>query len=349
MDDSVLDTIGSPLVRVAAPPGAAVAAKVESKNPGGSAKDRPALAMVEAAEREGRLSPGDRLVEPTSGNTGIGLAVVAAAKGYDLTVVMPASKSPERREIMRAYGADIELVDGDISAAKDRADELEREGLVQLRQFENPANPEVHYRTTGAEIVEQVGDRTVDALVAGVGTGGTISGVGRRLREAFPEVEVVAVEPESSAVLSGGETGTDDFQGMGPGFVSPNLDVDLLDSVETVSLAAAEGECRRLAREEGLLVGQSSGASSLAARRVAARIADTEAACPESPSAPVDRPSEQLPVAVDGEDAGASDAGTDDAPARSDGGKRNGCPLVVTVFWDSGERYMSTGLFDDGE
>jgi len=301
MDDSILDTVGSPLVRVDSPPGTTVAAKVESKNPGGSAKDRPAMAMVEAAEEAGEIEPGDHLVEPTSGNTGIGLSVVAAARGYDLTVVMPASKSPERRNIMRAYGTTIELVEGDISAAKERADELEAEGYYQLRQFENDANPGAHYHTTGAEILEQVGDRTVDALVAGVGTGGTITGTGRRLREAFPDLEVVAVEPADNAVLSGEEPGVDDFQGMGPGFISPNLDVDLLDDVLTVTIDEAEVECRRLARDEGVFVGQSSGASNLAARDVAERLRED---------------------------------GVDD-------------PLVVTVFWDSGERYMSTGMFDD--
>ena len=307
MHDSILDAVGSPLVAVDSPEGATVAAKIESKNPGGSAKDRPALYMVEAAEREGDLSPGDTLVEPTSGNTGIGIAVVGAAKGYDVRIVMPAAKSPERRSIMRAYGADIELVDGDISAAKERADEIEREeDAVQLRQFENPANPRAHYETTAEEILEQVGDRRVDALVAGVGTGGTITGTGRRLREAFPDLDVVAVEPESNAVISTGESGRDEFQGMGPGFVSPNLDTDLVDDVETVTLEAAEAECRRLASEEAILVGQSSGASNIAARRVAERLA---------------RP---------------------DAPA-------DDRPLVVTVFWDSGERYMSTGMFESAE
>jgi len=261
MRDTILDTIGSPLVSVRAPEGATVAAKVESFNPGGSAKDRPAKYMIEAAERDGDLSAGDTIVEPTSGNTGIGMAMVGATKGYDVVLVMPASKSPERRQIMKGYGADIELVEGDISDAKERADELtERDDYVQLRQFENPANPRAHYETTGAEVIEQVGDRTVDALVAGVGTGGTITGTGRRLREAFPDVEIVAVEPADNAVLSGMEPGTgeDSFQGMGPGFVSDNLDTDLLDDVLTVELADAEDECRRLAREEGILVGQSS-------------------------------------------------------------------------------------------
>ena len=301
MKSNILETIGSPLVEVDGPAGATVAAKVESFNPGGSAKDRPAVRMVEAAERDGTLEPGDAIVEPTSGNTGIGLALVGAAKDYDVTLVMPASKSPERRQIMRAYGADIELVEGDISDARERADELEAEGHVQLYQFENPANPEAHYETTGPEILEQVGDRTVDALVAGVGTGGTITGIGRRLREAFPEMEVVAVEPAENAVLSTGESGADDFQGMGPGFVSENLDRDLLTGVETVEIDAAEAECRRLAREEGIFVGQSSGGTNLAAKRVAERL--------------------------------AADDSVDD-------------PLVVTVYWDSGERYMSTGMFE---
>jgi cysteine synthase A len=304
MDASILETIGSPLVRVSSTEGSIVAAKLESKNPGGSAKVRPALYMVEAAEREGRLRPGDRLVEPTSGNTGIGLAMVGAAKGYDVTIVMPASKSPERRQAMRAYGADIELVDGDISDAKARATELEREaGMVQLRQFENPANPQAHYETTAEEILDQIDGREVVALVAGVGTGGTITGIGRRLREEFPDVEIVAVEPEDSAVLSGREPTGDSFQGMGPGFVSPNLDRGLIDDIEVVSVEEAEAECRRLAREEGILVGQSSGASNLVARRVAERLA---------------RP----------------DADPDE------------WPLVITVFWDSGERYLSTGMFD---
>ena len=334
MNGNVLETIGSPLVRVDSPEGATVAAKIESKNPGGSAKDRPALAMVERAEREGEISPGDALVEPTSGNTGIGLSVVAAAKGYDLTVVMPGSKSPERRSIMKAYGADIELVDGDISAAKDRADELEaEEGMVQLRQFENPANPRAHYLTTGEEILDQIGDRTVDALVAGVGTGGTITGIGRRLREEFPEMEIVAVEPADNAVLSGGEPGIDDFQGMGPGFVSPNLDTDLLDGVETVTIDEAEAECRRLAREEGILVGQSSGASNLAAKRVAERIADPDANCADpEPGYVIEDPDADAPVPAEPDTADETDA--------------DGCPLVITVFWDSGERYMSTGMFD---
>jgi cysteine synthase A len=329
MKRGILDTIGSPLVQVASPPGTVIAAKIESKNPGGSAKDRPALAMVEAAETAGTLEAGDRIVEPTSGNTGIGLSVVAAAKGYEITVVMPASKSPERRQLMMAHGADLELVDGTITDAKARADELEAEaGMVQLKQFENPANPEAHYRTTGEEIIEQVGDRTVDALVAGIGTGGTISGSGRRLREAFPEMDVIGVEPESNAILSGGEPGDDDFQGMGPGFVSPNLDRELLDDVETVEVEAAEAECRRLAREEGILVGQSSGGSLVAAKRVARQLSEKQGVDPDRCPGP-------------NNDIGIlEDEPRDVEPIDED------CPLVVTVFWDSGERYMSTGLFE---
>ena len=301
MDDTIVDTVGSPLVEVDGPDGATIAAKIESQNPGGSAKDRAALWMIEAAERDGDLAADDTIVEPTSGNTGIGIAMVGAAKGYDVQIVMPASKSPERRSIMQAYGADLELVEGDISDAKDRADELEAErGFVQLRQFDNPANPRSHYESTGPEILDQVGDREIDALVAGVGTGGTITGIGRRLREAFPEMEIVAVEPEDSAVLSGEEPTGDSFQGMGPGFISPNLDTDLLDDVEIVSADEAEAECRRLVSEEGIFVGQSSGASNLAAKRVAERLVE---------------------------------GGHDD-------------PLVITVFWDSGERYVSTGMFD---
>ncbi|ELZ34480.1 cysteine synthase [Halogeometricum pallidum JCM 14848] len=349
MDANILETIGSPLVEVSSPEGATVAAKVESKNPGGSAKDRPALAMIEAAERAGDISPGDSLVEPTSGNTGIGLAMASAAKGYDITIVMSDSASKERRDVMHAYGADIELVEGDISAAKERADELEAEGMTQLRQFENEANPRAHYRTTAEEILEQVGDREVDALVAGVGTGGTLSGIGRRLREEFPEMTVVAVEPAENAVLSTGESGPDEYQGMGPGFVSPNLDTDLLDDIEIVPLEDAEAECRRLAREEGILVGQSSGASNLAARRVAEELATPEANCPEPPEGYViEDAADDIRKDAGSEDARADGgpAGIDDAADAATGADADDCPLVVTVFWDSGERYMSTGMFD---
>ncbi|WP_135825753.1 PLP-dependent cysteine synthase family protein [Halorussus ruber] len=338
MQDSILDAVGSPLVQISSPEGATIAAKIEGFNPGGSAKDRPAREMIAAAEREGTISPGDRLVEPTSGNTGIGLAVASAARGYDLTIVMPESKSPERRKLLKAYGADLELVDGEMEDARQRADRIaEEEGAVQMGQFENPANAEAHYRTTAEEILQQVEGREIDAFVAGVGTGGTITGTASRLREEFPDMEVVAVEPERNAVLtrelsegssdeSDGvlSTGEDEYQGMGPGFVSDLLDTDLISSVETVALEDAEAEARRLAREEGILVGQSSGAASVAARRVAERLAKPELNCSEAST-----------------DLGES--------AASDGGPRDGrddCPLVVTVFPDSGERYLSTGMFD---
>jgi cysteine synthase A len=302
---NILETIGSPLVEVSSPAGTTIAAKVESFNPGGSAKDRPARAMVEAAEAERALEPGDTIVEATSGNTGIGLAMVGAAKGYDVRLVMPEGRSAERQQIMRAYGADLELIDGTISDARDRVRDLASQSdYVEMKQFENPANPDSHYRATGPEILDQIGDRTVDALVAGIGTGGTISGVGRRLREEFPDLEIVGVEPAENAVLSGDPPGQDDYQGMGPGFVSENLDRELLDGVETVPLPEAEAECRRLAREEGIFVGQSSGGSNLAAKRVARRLRDDG----------------------DGEE-----------------------PFVITVFWDSGERYVSTGMFEDPE
>ncbi|WP_247728545.1 PLP-dependent cysteine synthase family protein [Halovivax limisalsi] len=337
MRGSILETIGSPLVELDGPEGATIAAKVESANPGGSAKDRPAIAMVRAAERDGRLEPGDRLVEPTSGNTGIGLAIVCTVRGYDLTIVIPDGKSEERRELMSAYGADIELVDGDMSDARERANELEAEGAVQLGQFDDPANPEAHYQTTGAELLDQVDGRTVDAFVAGVGTGGTLTGVGRRLREGFPDVDIIAVEPERNPVLSTGEAGSDEFQGMGPGFVSENLDRSLIDEVRTVALEDAEVECRRLAREAGVLVGQSSGAASLVAREVATEIADPTQHCPELPDG-IDRRFDA--AQVDGEV-------TTDRTTRADGGiESDDCPLVVTVLPDSGERYLSTGLFE---
>lgn len=323
MDGSILDAIGTPLVQVDSPEGATVAAKIEAFNPGGSAKDRPALSMIEAAEQEGLLAPGDSIVEPTSGNTGIGLAIACAARDYDLTIVMPASKSEERRRLLRAYGAEIELVEGTMEAARERADQLvEETGAVQLGQFENPANAEAHYRTTAAEIIGDVEGREIDALVVAVGTGGTLTGTAARLVEEFPDMEVVAVEPEANAVLSTGEPGEDEYQGMGPGFVSDLLDIDLLDSIETIELDEAEAECRRLARQEGILVGQSSGAAAVAARRVADRLAQPELDCPETP---------------------------DVAGFTADGGLESGyddCPLVVTIFPDSGERYLSTGFFD---
>ena len=325
MKDTVLDAIGTPLVRIRSPDGATIAAKLEAFNPGGSAKDRPALAMIEAAERAGDLEPGDHVVEATSGNTGIGLAVVCAARGYDLTLVMPDRMSEERRRLLRAYGATIELVDGNMLAARERADELGADGAIRPRQFENVANLDAHYRTTAQEILAAVGTRTIDAFVAAVGTGGTIVGTATRLREVYPEMAVIAVEPERNAVLSTGEAGEDDYQGMGPGFISELLDRDLLDDVETVQLEDAEAECRRLAQDEGILVGQSSGAASVASTRVAERLAEPALDCPPAPAA-------VSGTAITSD--GGEEAGYDD------------CPLIVTVFPDSGERYLSTGTFD---
>ena len=322
MKRNILETVGTPLVRVSSPDGAIIAAKLESFNPGCSAKDRPAINMIRAAERTGDLTPGGTIVEATSGNTGIGLAMVCAARGYQLVVVMPASKSEERRRLMAAYGAEIELIEGDMEAAIERANEIaEDRDAVQMKQFSNQSNPESHYRTTAEEIIADTQGLSIDALVVAVGTGGTITGVGRRLREAYPDLEIVAVEPEENPVLSTGNAGDDEFQGMGPGFVSDILDVDLIDSIETVSLPDAEAECRRLAQAEGILVGQSSGAAMIAARRVANRIADPAANC----EAVLPQGGEMIP----------------------DGGPTHpACPLVVTIFPDSGERYLTAGTFD---
>ncbi|MFB6253454.1 MAG: PLP-dependent cysteine synthase family protein, partial [Halobacteriaceae archaeon] len=200
MDESILETIGSPLVRVESPEGVHIAAKIESFNPGGSAKDRPALYMIRRAEKSGDLSPGGEVIEATSGNTGIGLAMVCAVRGYDLTIVMPKSKSKERRQIMKAYGATIELIEGDMQTANQHAKNIaEKRDAVLISQFENPANPQSHYETTAEEILEQIGEREIDAFVAGVGTGGTLTGVASRLLEEFPDLDIYAVEPEQNA------------------------------------------------------------------------------------------------------------------------------------------------------
>jgi len=250
-------------------------AKLEGFNVAGSVKDRIALAMVEAAEREGLLQPGGTIVEPTSGNTGIGLAVVAAARGYRLILTMPETMSAERQALLRAYGAELVLTPGPegMLGAVARAESLVQEnpGYFMPQQFENPANPQVHREITAQEILEQVPD-PVDAFVAGVGTGGTITGVGEVFKARWPKVQIVAVEPADSPVLSGGKPGPHKIQGIGAGFVPQVLRRDLLDEIIQVTYEAASETTRQLAQEEGLLVGVSSGAAVWAALQVAARL-----------------------------------------------------------------------------
>lgn len=250
------------LARVVGPEHAEVWVKVEGMNPGGSIKDRPALGMILDAERRGLLKPGGRIVEPTSGNTGIGLAQVAAARGYHLTLCLPSSMSMERMRTLEAYGAELVLTDPEtrMLAAIEEARRIRDEtGAFLPNQFENPANPQAHYQSTAPEIWRQM-DGRIDAFVYGSGTGGTISGVGRFLKERLDDVVVVAVEPARSAVLSGEERGQHRFQGMGPGFIPPNLDRSVLDRVQKAWEEDSFPMARKLAREEGLFVGMSSGA-----------------------------------------------------------------------------------------
>ena len=262
------------LQRIVPEGSARIVAKLESANPGGSVKDRICLSMIEAAERDGRLAPGATLVEPTSGNTGIGLALVAANRGYRCVLTMPDTMSEERRMLLKAYGAELVLTPDSkgMHEAIARAEELLEgsPGAFMPQQFSNPANPEAHRRTTAPEILEQVAE--FDAFVAGVGTGGTITGVGSVLRRERPDVEIIAVEPARSPVLSGGEPGFHDIQGIGAGFVPDALDEDVIDRVLTVSDEDAVECTRRLAREEGILVGISSGANCSAALAVAAEL-----------------------------------------------------------------------------
>ncbi len=276
--NSILDLIGhTPLVQLQRVPGegrAQVLGKLESRNPGGSVKDRIAQAMIEAAEQEGRLKPGDTIVEPTSGNTGIGLALVAAVKGYRLVLTMPEDMSLERRKLLRRLGAEFVLTPAleGMTGAVFAAEQLVREqGYFMPQQFENPANPEIHARTTGPEIVAATGGK-VDAFVVGVGTGGTITGAGRVLREANPHVLLVAVEPERSPVLAGGRPRPHAIQGIGASFVPGVLDRTLLDEIIAVSDDDAIAMMERLAQEEGLLVGISAGANVYAACAVARRL-----------------------------------------------------------------------------
>lgn len=256
------------LERVVPPDSAEVWVKLEGQNPGGSIKDRTALSMVLDAEARGILPPGGTIVEPTSGNTGIGLAQVAAARGYKLILCMPAQMSEERKRTLRAYGATLILTDPErrMTAAIEEAEKivLETPGAWMPNQFENPANPLIHYQTTGPEIWAQM-DGRIDAFLYGSGTGGTISGTGRFLKEQDPNIQVIALEPARSPVLSGGERGQHGFQGMGPGFIPKNLDRSLLDGVVTILEEDAFPFARRLAREEGLFVGMSSGGNIWAA------------------------------------------------------------------------------------
>ena len=299
---SPLGQIGqTPLVKLnilADGTGAAVWGKLESMNPGGSVKDRIALAMIEAAEQEGRLKPGATIIEPTSGNTGIGLSLVCAIKGYKLILTMPDTMSQERRRLLGAYGAELVLTPGvqGMRGAIDAAEELVRakKGFMP-QQFKNPANPRVHEQTTGPEILSAL-DGAVDAFVAGVGTGGTITGVGRALRARNPQVHIAAVEPSDSAVLSGGDPGLHRIQGIGAGFVPDVLDTAIYQEVIRVGNDDAIATARKLARVEGLFVGISAGANVFAALQVARRF----------------------------------------KPGQN----------VVTILCDTGERYLSTGIYD---
>ncbi len=265
--NSILETIGNtPHIRVARLfPDAEVWIKSERTNPGGSIKDRIALAMIEAAEADGSLSPGGTIVEPTSGNTGVGLAMVAAVKGYKLVLVMPESMSIERRRLMLAYGASFDLTPREkgMKGAIERAIEIVEStpGAWMPQQFENPANVDVHVRTTAQEILKDFADTPLDVIITGVGTGGHITGVAETLKKHWPSLKVFAVEPELSPVISGGQPGPHPIQGIGAGFVPKNLHTDSIDGAIQVDAADAKEFARRAAREEGMLIGISSGAT----------------------------------------------------------------------------------------
>ncbi|MGB4504504.1 MAG: cysteine synthase A [Syntrophaceticus sp.] len=301
--DSIEDLIGrTPVVqlgKMSDPKGARVLVKLEFFNPAGSIKDRVALQMVKDAEKAGKLKPGGGIVEPTSGNTGIGLAVVAAVRGYRLIIVMPETMSIERQKLIRGLGAELELTPGDegMAGAVKRAQEIveKHKEYIILQQFENPANPEAHRLTTAQEIIDQVGD-DLAAFVCGVGTGGTISGVGGVLKEKLPAVKIIAVEPAGSPVLSGGKAGTHSIQGIGAGFIPPVLDQSIIDEVIQVEDDDAFNTARKMMREEGIMAGISSGAAVFAALRAAAKFSPEKA--------------------------------------------------VLTIAPDTGERYLSTALFE---
>ena len=247
--------------------------KLEFFNPGGSVKDRIALSMIEKAEQDGILKPGDTIIEPTSGNTGIGLAMVGVAKGYKVIIVMPETMSMERRLLMKGYGAELiltpgsEAISGSIKEAKRLAEE---HGYFMPLQFENPANPAIHEKTTGHEIQEAFGVNGLDAFVAGIGTGGTITGAGRELKRVYPSIEIVGVEPAESAILEGKAAGPHKIQGIGTGFVPGTLDTSVYDKVVGITGDEAMETARRVGKEEGILVGISSGAAIAAALKEAA-------------------------------------------------------------------------------
>ncbi|MEC0364867.1 cysteine synthase A [Bacillus subtilis] len=277
--NSITELIGNtPIVklnRLADENSADVYLKLEYMNPGSSVKDRIGLAMIEAAEKEGKLKAGDTIIEPTSGNTGIGLAMVAAAKGLKAILVMPDTMSMERRNLLRAYGAELVLTPGaeGMKGAIKKAEELaEKHGYFVPQQFNNPSNPEIHRQTTGKEIVEQFGDDQLDAFVAGIGTGGTITGAGEVLKEEYPSIKIYAVEPSDSPVLSGGKPGPHKIQGIGAGFVPDILNTEVYDEIFPVKNEEAFEYARRAAREEGILGGISSGAAIYAALQVAKKL-----------------------------------------------------------------------------
>ena len=277
---TILDLIGNtPLVKLNRLPGvgdAEVWAKLEGFNPGGSVKDRPALAMIEDAERKGLLKKGMKIVEPTSGNMGIGFAIVAALKGYKIVLTMSEAMTIERRKLLEAYGAELVLTPAEkgMKGAIEKSDEIVASGKEYYKpdQFGNPANPESHRRTTAKEILKQMGTKKIDAFVAGVGTGGTIMGVGEVLRKKFKDITIYAVEPAASPVLSGGQPGAHPIQGIGVGFIPAILDTRVYDGIIKVNQNDAAEITRLLAQEEGILVGISSGAACWASLQVAKKL-----------------------------------------------------------------------------
>lgn len=274
---NIIETIGkTPIVRLSSfeePDMAEIYVKLEYFNPAGSIKDRAALSMIESYIKEGKLKKGDTIVEPTSGNTGIGAAMIAAAQGFKIVLVMPETMSIERRKLLLAYGANIILTDGSLGmqGAIDRAQELvDKEGFVMLSQFENPDNPKAHKSSTAIEILEDISD--LNAFVAGVGTGGTISGVAEILKKEIADIEIVAVEPYDSAVISGEKASAHKLQGIGAGFIPKNLNLEIVDKIEKITNEEAFEACRSMAKKEGILVGISSGAALCAALKTAKKL-----------------------------------------------------------------------------